>query len=382
MGSADMAHTSILTNAILVLPDRTLSGTLILRGENIVEIAEGQSHASGALDLEGDYLLPGIVDLHTDNLERQVQPRPNARWPSRSALVSHDAQCAAAGVTTVLDALCVGDLGFERGRLQTCRDGVADLDWLEGTNLLKAEHFLHLRCELPACDLLDMLDEMIDHKRLRMASLMDHTPGSGQYANVEYYRAVRRPGVADEAELDRSIADLLEQRDRMRGPNRRGILARFAGRGVVLASHDDRTAEEVAENAALGIRISEFPTTREAAEAAHAHGMAVIAGAPNLVRGGSHSGNVAASELLDAGLVDDFASDYVPPALIEAAFQAAGRIGLPEAAAMITANPAALAGLADRGRLQAGLRADLLRVRLHQGMPVVRQVWAAGHRVA
>ena len=375
---------TILTNARLVLPDTVVSGTLTLRNGAIAEIAAGRARLPAAIDLDGDTLMPGVVDLHTDNLERQVQPRMTARWPSRSALLAHDAQCAAAGITTVLDALCVGDFGYDAGRTQTFREGVADLDALADTGLLKSEHFLHLRCEMPAADVLDLLDPVIDHPRVRMLSLMDHSPGIGQNADIARFRAMRRKEGMTEPEIDAIIAALLEQRTRLLTPNRRALLARAAARSVPLASHDDRTPEEVAENLADGIRISEFPVTRAAAEAAKAHGIDVIAGAPNIVRGGSHSGNVAAAELIEAGAVDALASDYVPASLVEAAFRSAagGAISLPRAIGMITARPAVLAGLHDRGRLAPGLRADLVRVRLHEGLPVVREVWRGGERVA
>ena len=374
---------TIFTNAILVLPNDVLPGTLTVRGDTIIEVAEGRSLAPGAIDLDGDYLIPGVVDVHTDNLERQVLPRSLARWPSRSAMVAHDAQCAAAGVTTILDALCLGDLGFDPGRIQTFHDGVADLDALTPTGLLKSQHYLHLRCEIPALDTLSCFDTVADHPLVRMVSLMDHSPGVGQYANIEFYRNLRRRGGLDEAMIDRRIAELQEQRARVRAPNRRDLLDRVRDRDIALASHDDRTVEEIAENARDGIRISEFPVTMEAAQAAKAAGMDVIAGAPNVVRGGSHSGNIAAADLLRSGSVDVFASDYVPPALIEAAFRCAreGLARLPQAIAMITSRAAALAGLPDRGQLADGQRADLVRVRVHETLPVVRQVWSGGERV-
>jgi alpha-D-ribose 1-methylphosphonate 5-triphosphate diphosphatase len=378
-----MSAETIFTNAILVLSDKVLAGTLTIRGDLITEVAAGRSAAPGAIDLDGDYLIPGVVDVHTDNLERQVLPRSLARWPSRSAMVAHDAQCAAAGVTTILDALCLGDLGFDTGRIQTFHDGVADLDALTPTGLLKSQHYLHLRCEVPALDTLSCFDTVADHPLVRMISLMDHSPGVGQYANLEFYRDLRRRGGLDEATVDRRIAELQEQRARVREPNRRTLLERVRGRGIALASHDDRTVEEIAENARDGILISEFPVTMAAAEAAKAAGMDVIAGAPNVVRGGSHSGNIAAADLLRSGWVDVFASDYVPPALIEAAFRCAreGLAELPEAVSMITSRAAALAGLPDRGRLEAGQRADLVRIRVHETLPVVRQVWNGGERV-
>jgi len=377
---------TLLTNARLVLPGAVVHGTVALGAALIADIQPGASAAPGALDLDGDYLIPGVVDLHTDNLERQVQPRTNARWPSRSAMLAHDAQCAVAGVTTVLDALCLGDLNQETERVRTFHDGVADLDALADTGLLKSEHFLHLRCELPAPEMMALLDPVAGHERVRMVSLMDHTPGVGQNADLDRYRALRRKDGLDPATIERRIVELLELRALVRGPNRAALLAllaRLRGLAVALASHDDRTADEVAENAADGIRIAEFPVTMAAATAAHALHMPVIAGAPNLVRGGSHSGNVGAADLVRAGVVDALASDYVPASLVEAAFGAVAEgITLPEAVALVTANPARLAGLPDRGRIAPGMRADLVRVRVHEGLPVVRQVWRAGERVA
>jgi alpha-D-ribose 1-methylphosphonate 5-triphosphate diphosphatase len=378
-----MTTETILTNALLVLPDALQPGTLVLREGQIVEVQPGRSHAPGAIDLDGDHLMPGVIDVHTDNLERQVQPRATARWPSRSAFLAHDAQTAAAGVTTVLDALCLGDLGFDAQRTETFLNGVRDLDALAPTGLLKSEHFLHLRCELPAADMMPLLETVADHPAVRMVSLMDHSPGVGQYADVERYRAMRARTLPLD-EVERRIEGLLAQRERLRGPQRSKLLERIAHRDLPLASHDDWREDEIAENEADGIMISEFPVSMLAAEAARRHGMQIIAGAPNLVRGGSHSGNVAAADLVRAGLVDVFASDYVPPAMIEAVWRAAAETGisLPAAIATITDAPARMLKMADRGRIEAGRRADLVRIRPLGAMPVVRSVWREGERVA
>lgn len=375
---------TIMTNAILVLPGETLAGTLVIRDGRIAEIQPGRSQASSAVDLGGDHLMPGVVDVHTDNLERQVEPRAGARWPSRSAMLAHDAQCAAAGVTTVLDALCLGDLGFDKERVKTFRDAVVDLDALVPSELLKSDHFLHLRCELPAVEMMELVDPVADHPLVRMVSLMDHSPGVGQYANMDRYRAMRRRGGLGDEEIERRITHLLDQRARTRDPNRRALLKRVAHLDIELASHDDRTEEEIAENLADGIRISEFPVSMIAANAAREAGMQIIAGAPNIVRGGSHSGNIAAADLVRAGRVDAFASDYVPAALVESAWLCVEQTGvsLSQAVGYITDTPARMARLPDRGRLEVGLRADLVHVTVHQGMPVVRQVWRAGTRVA
>jgi alpha-D-ribose 1-methylphosphonate 5-triphosphate diphosphatase len=372
----------IFTGARLVLPDAVIAGSLVVRNGQIADVQPGD--VGRGLDLDGDYLLPGLIDVHTDNLERQVLPRSNARWPSRSAMFAHDAQCAAAGVTTVLDALCIGHLGYEPERIRTFRDGVADLDALAGHNLLKAEHFLHLRCEVPAPDMLELFEPVAHHPAVRMVSLMDHTPGYGQYADIEIFRRLRRREGWPEDRIEASVAALHERRAVLRDPNRARVLAMMAPQAVAIASHDDRTAEEIAENHADGIKISEFPVTLTAAAAARAHGMAVIAGGPNVVRGGSHSGNVSVADLVRAGLVDALASDYVPASLVEAAFLCAEQAGisLPAAVGLVTDGPAQMAGLSDRGRLAEGLRADLVQVRVHEGIAVVRAVWRGGERVA
>ena len=379
-----MSDETILTNARLVLPDRVIDGTVVLRQGRIAEVTPGRSAVPAAVDLGGDHLIPGVVDVHTDNLERQVLPRSMARWPSVSAFLAHDSQVAVAGVTTVLDALCLGDLGFDESRLQTARDGVRDMAALTEAGALKSEHLLHLRCELPATDMLAMLEAWHDHPLLRMVSLMDHTPGIGQYLDPDRYRAMRVKGGATPEQVERRISELTAQRARWSEPNRRRVLDLFGGRDVPLATHDDWDAAMVARNAADGIGISEFPVNLDAARAARAQGMAVIAGAPNLVRGGSHSGNVSAAELAREGLVDIIASDYVPPAMIEAAWTlvSVAGLGLPAAVATITANPARALGLDDRGRIEPGLRADLVRLRFFGERPVVGGVWRAGARIA
>ncbi|SIQ10892.1 MULTISPECIES: alpha-D-ribose 1-methylphosphonate 5-triphosphate diphosphatase [Acidiphilium] len=372
---------TLLSNAQIILDDRVITGSLVIENGIIITIEAGT--APGGIDCDGDYLTPGIIDLHTDNLERQVLPRSNARWPSRSALLAHDAQCAVAGVTTVFDALCLGDIGFEQGRNQTFDDGLNDLQALAATGMLRSDHYLHLRCELPAGELPAMLDRAIDDALVRLISLMDHSPGVGQYADVEKFRRMRRrEGHTDEA-ITTMIGRLADAQARFNAPNRALVLERARARAVPIASHDDRTVEEIARNHADGIAIAEFPVTHAAAAAARACGMTTIAGAPNIVRGGSHSGNVAALDLIRAGLVDALASDYVPASMIEAAFAcvAHGACDLPHAIRLITANPAAMVGLTDRGRLAPGLRADIIRVRLHDTLPVVRAVWREGTRV-
>ena len=298
-----MSGETIFTNAQVVTETEVFDGTVVLRGPEIVAVERGRSGLPAALDLEGDLLIPGLVDVHTDNLEKHMMPRPGVRWSARAALLAHDAQVAAAGVTTVLDALCVGEVEHADQRDQMFREGVAELRALAPRNLLRAEHLLHLRCEISVATMPVSFEPVADDPLVRMVSLMDHTPGVGQFADVERYvkKNARNLGM-NETEARAYVARRREMRDRVRDANRDLILARLVGRKVAVASHDDRTEDEVASWHASGVRISEFPVSLVAAEAAKRHGMGVVAGGPNIVRGGSHSGNVAAADLVARGL--------------------------------------------------------------------------------
>ncbi|HTQ72480.1 MAG TPA: alpha-D-ribose 1-methylphosphonate 5-triphosphate diphosphatase [Acidocella sp.] len=369
------------TNARLVLAHEVREGGLTVETGTIKALdAHGQGH-----DCEGDFLMPGMIDLHTDNLERQAQPRTNARWPSRSALLIHDAQCAAAGITTVFDALCLGDIGFEKERNQTFYNGYEDLVALARTGALKVEHLLHLRCELPAAEMPGMLQGVIDDPLVRLLSIMDHSPGiGGQYKDEARYRLMRAAEGFSAEEIDSVISDLKEAHHANHHPNRTLVVAQARARGIPLASHDDHSEEDIIQNEEDGISIAEFPVSLTAAREAKARGMRVIAGAPNIVRGGSHSGNVSVMDLVRQNLLDALASDYVPASMLEAAMGtvAQGALSLPQAVALVTSGPAEIAGLMDRGRIAPGQRADLIQVRIYDGLPVIRSVWREGRRIA
>ncbi len=377
--------TLAFSNFRMVLEDRMVHGTLELDEHGTIIALEEDPHPRpGSEDGQGDWLLPGLVDVHTDNLERQVEPRSKVRWPSRSAFLAHDSQCAAAGITTVADALCVGDAGFESQRIQTLRDAVVDLTFLEEQGLLRSDHVLHLRCELPTPNMQALFETALAQAPVHMISIMDHTPGVGQHANLDKFRKSRRGDGYTDAELNQMIQESQQRREQYSETNRHYIFEKTRNMGLQIASHDDRTVEEIQRNAADGIRIAEFPVSMEAAREARKQGMATVAGAPNIVRGGSHSGNVAVCDLVAAGLVDVLASDYVPHALLEAVF-ALTRMALtdlPTAVKMVSLAPARMLGLEDRGALKIGLRGDLLRVREFEQHPLLRAVWKAGERIA
>jgi alpha-D-ribose 1-methylphosphonate 5-triphosphate diphosphatase len=376
----------ILTNARLVLDDGIRIGSLVIRNGLIAAIDEGAGHAGSVVDLAGDYLLPGLVELHTDNLEKHFAPRPGTNWPALAAMVGHDAQVAAAGITTVFDALALGET-LNNGQRLGILQGMAEAIGVAGARgMLKAEHFLHLRCEVSYPELPALFEPFIGDPRLRLVSVMDHTPGQRQFTTLDSYRAyyVNKNGMTEAEFLD--FVERQTETSRRHGPGNRDFVIRLAQEnGLTLASHDDATADHVAESAEAGMSIAEFPTTVEAARASRGAGMAIMMGAPNVVRGGSHSGNVAACTLAGLDLLDVLSSDYVPQSLLHGAFRLATSVpgwDLPRAVRAVSGEPARRVGLLDRGRLAPGLRADLLRIEEHDDLPLVRGVWVAGERVA
>ena len=374
----------VLTNARVVLPDAVVDGTVVVRDEEIAAIDPGVSETPGAIDFQGDYLLPGLIELHTDNLEKHVAPRPGVRWPMPAAVLAHDAQIAGAGITTVFDALTIGEVRQEMVRATMLHDSIAAVAAMQRERNLRAEHFLHLRCEVAHETIVDTIAELIDHELVRLVSLMDHTPGQRQFASIEkYYEYYQGKFGYTDAEMAAYINQKTELAARFSDPNRRRLAAMARARKLPQASHDDATLAHVEESVELGLTIAEFPTTLESATAARERGMAVVMGAPNVVRGGSHSGNTSARDLASAGLLDILSSDYAPVSLLHAAFllHSAIDVPLPDAVAKVTRNPALAVGLTDRGEIAASKRADLLRVRVVEAMPVPRQVWRAGERV-
>ncbi len=374
----------VLSNAMIVLEDEIVAGSVLIRDGLIADISAGASRAGE--DFEGDYLIPGLVELHTDHLEAHYSPRPGVRWLKMAAIQAHDAQIATAGITTVFDCLRMGsdeDGGFETGEMREMADALA---LAARENRLRADHRIHLRCEVSTDNVMEHFQQFEDDPQVGLVSLMDHAPGQRQFQTMEqyilYYKTKR--GLSDEA-FAAFVARQQALSAQYAGPHRIEIVKACAERGIAVASHDDATLEHVEESVGFGVRLAEFPTSFEAAEASHKAGLSVLMGAPNIVRGKSHSGNIAARDLAARGVLDVLSSDYVPFSLIQAPFVLSDEleaISLPQALAMVTANPARTVGLDDRGRIAPGLRADLVRVHRADGIPVVRSVWREGRRVA
>jgi len=378
---------AVIGNAAIVLADRVIEhGWVAMADGRIAEIGEGNAPRASE-DARGDLLMPGLIELHTDHLEAHYVPRPKVYWDPIAAVVSYDGQLVTCGITTVLDSLRVwredgaedvdGRAGVLAGAITAARDA----------NILRADHFLHLRCEVPMPDVVEEAKELIDRPDVRLMSLMDHTPGQRQFRDAvklrDYYRG--KGGGMTDAELDVLFKRRFDYQQAYAAKNMRAIVALAHQYEIPLASHDDTTEENVTDAIKDRVSVAEFPTTMEAARGLHAAGIDILMGAPNVVRGGSHSGNIAAVDLAREGLLDILSSDYVPSSLLMGALQLPRQvpaIDLAAAVRTVTKTPAEAVGLNDRGEIAIGKRADLIRVHVARDIPVVRSAWREGERVA
>jgi alpha-D-ribose 1-methylphosphonate 5-triphosphate diphosphatase len=378
---------AVIGNARIVLADRVIErGWIAVADGRIAEIGAGNA-PSGHEDAAGDLIMPGLIELHTDHLEAHYVPRPKVFWDPIASVISYDGQLATAGITTALDSLRVWrEDGAEEvdGRAGVLAEAISSA---REANLLRADHFLHLRCEIPMPSVVEEAKELVGRPDVRLMSLMDHTPGQRQFRDEgklrDYYRG-KGAGMTD-AELDVLFERRFAYQKTYAAANMREIVALAHQYEIPLASHDDTTEENVTDAIRERVSVAEFPTTIEAARGLHQGGIGILMGAPNVVRGGSHSGNIAAVDLAREGLLDILSSDYIPSSLLMAALQLPQRvpaIDLASAVRTVTKTPAEAVGLADRGEIVAGRRADLIRVHVSGDIPVVRCVWREGQRVA
>ncbi len=381
-----MSRETILANATLVLPKETLRGQVRIFDGRIADISQGKGVPPGAEDCAGDLVMPGLIELHTDNLERHIEPRPKVDWPHAAAIIAHDAELASVGITTVFDALRVGSVvsNTKTNYGEYARVLADEILGLREQGALKISHFLHLRAEVCSETLVQELDKFGPEDRIGIVSLMDHTPGERQFRDLTQLRkyVMGKHGMSD-VEFEAHVAAQKAMKAQHGAAHEAAAVSAARRYGAVLASHDDTEANHVDRSAEHGAHFAEFPTTVEAARACNDHGIKVMMGAPNLIRGASHSGNVAARDLAQAGLLDIVSSDYVPSSLLSAALMLGDLWGnIPRGISTVTVAPAKAVGLTDRGHIGIGARADLVRVSRIGTAGAVRGVWVQGCRVA
>jgi len=376
-----------LSDLTIVLPGGVLDrGSVRLEAGRITEVIEGPAPKSG-LELPGRMLMPGFVDIHGDMLEREIEPRPKTHFPVDLALLEVDKRLAANGVTTAFAAIAFswedfGDLRSEE-RARSIMAAVTDL-----RPELLSDHFVHARFAITNAEAGKVLEELTERGQVHLISLMDHTPGQGQYRDIEAYIKFairwRRQTTGQEVSEAQMREHISKMQERPKAWDVvREIVELAKARNIHLASHDDDTLEKVELMAEFGVDISEFPVNMESARAAREKGFHVAMGAPNAFRGvSSTKGNLSATDAIREGFVDVLATDYYPAAMLQAAWALKERGVLPlhDAVKLVTRNPAVSVGLDDRGSIEPGKRADLVivepgripRVRgsLLQGTPI------------
>jgi alpha-D-ribose 1-methylphosphonate 5-triphosphate diphosphatase len=377
-----------LSNLRIVLPDRVLErGAICIEDGRIVDIIEGDwpGRSNDVTYTPRLTLIPGIIDLHGDMLEREIEPRPGAHFPVEMALIELDKRLAANGVTTAYAAISFAE-GRPRNNLRSeehAREIVTATNRLSHT--LRVDMRVHARFEVTNQNAPPILMELIENNQVQIISLTDHTPGQGQYRDIERFVSTMAEWrkVSTESSMEFTLERIRQAQ--MTPPAWdvvRNITRIATQQGLIIASHDDDTLNKVELMANLGVTISEFPVTSEAAQEAKQRGMSVVMGAPNALRGLSTSGNLSAQDAIQDGLVDILAADYHPGALLQAAWAITRRGLLPlhEAVNLVTLNPARAMGFKERGSISLGNYADfaLVDFQRHSNHPRVRGTFRHG----
>lgn len=371
-----------LSGLKIVLPDQILEqGSIRIEDGIIAEIIEGLAPYN-VPELYGLTAIPGLIDLHGDMLERDVEPRPSARFPTELGLLELDKRLAGAGITTAFAAISFAWRSHDLRSQESATEMIRTLNRLNDETLV--DMYVHARFEVTNPSTAPILKDLLERKLVHLVSIMDHTPGQGQYKDIDRYLNFMQRW------LGTDLNDLGEYKDRIIERMRANIEAAAATArdwdivadvlkvaieyGIPVASHDDDTTEKVSRQGAMGVSISEFPVTKEAACAAREHGMKVIMGAPNAYRGVSTSSNLSAMEAIEAGLVDILATDYYPAAILHTVFKLAreGVMPLYDSMKLGSTNAADVMGLHDRGRIAVGCSADLVLLHENDEFPRVR----------
>ncbi len=374
----------VIENARVVTPHETLAGASLKIESGVIAAIKAGKINSGAprVDARGGYLLPGFVDLHSDAIEKEIEPRPGTFFPNNIAIIELDKKLAACGVTTSYHALSFaeGEIGVRSNK--KAAQIITDIHRLAPQ--LKINTKVHARYEITDPLALPYLEELLGSGKIQLLSFMDHTPGQGQFKEVasfkDYFGTVY--GKTD-AELDKIIDQKLLAQASMHAVIER-LAATAKSLNIPMASHDDDSAAKIRWLRQMGIGISEFPVNLEALKAAREAGIYVCLGAPNALRGNSRLGNLSAREAIFSGLADIVCSDYTPMALLHAVFtlHLLGNLPLHQSVNLVSLNPAQAAGLAgSRGSLEAGKRADLMVVDASGEVPRILKTYVSGGEV-
>ncbi|WP_165452742.1 phosphonate metabolism protein PhnM [Paenibacillus thalictri] len=370
----------------IVTPSGILeNGTLVVENGTIADVSSVPSlPGPHDIDARGLLVLPGIIDTHSDAIEHEMQPRPASLFPIEMSFYELERKLAGQGVTTIYHSLSMWDDNSpkEVRRNQSVKNMIRTIRRLSSAGHL-IRHQLHLRFEIVNLNAVPHIVELLENGELDQISFMDHTPGQGQYRNLEVQKkfVMERQKLSEEETL--RVLEARRQQPKVSRDDLQLVADLARSKGVPLASHDDDSVEKLELVQGWNAAISEFPITLEVASEAKRKGLYVVMGAPNVILGKSHSNNLSALEAIKEGLVDILCSDYYPPSMLQAAFRLhALGYDLPYAFNMISLNPAKALGISDRlGSLESGKTADILLARMHEGRPVIEKVLVGGQTV-
>jgi alpha-D-ribose 1-methylphosphonate 5-triphosphate diphosphatase len=378
-----VTETGIIEGSALLMEGQIIQG--------IIPMKELSRHAVAMeVDLRGQYISPGFIDVHSDMIEQIIQPRPTSMMDFEMAIKEGEKQLVNQGVTTMYHSLSLynDDLfGVKEIRKSSHVHRLAVLiSGMHGRNHL-IRHRFHARYEIDNIGCIGLIKELMEAGFVHEFSVMDHTPGQGQFSDLKGYRR-HISGYRDRQVTDdewESIMDAHNSKDKATFAQISELVELALKKGIAVASHDDDSVEKVELVSAMGVGISEFPITMEVAKAAREHGLYTVAGAPNILLGGSHSGNLNAADAIMAGFIDVLCSDYYPAAMLHAVFAMHSRHGLPLHAAfnLVTANAARAVKIdALVGSIAPGKMADLLVIDTVDGYPMITQVIIGGKWVS
>ncbi|MGD8783570.1 MAG: alpha-D-ribose 1-methylphosphonate 5-triphosphate diphosphatase [Thioalkalispiraceae bacterium] len=371
-----------LTHANIVLADTILKDSaLLIEDEYIVDIDPEVVIDAETIDLKGKTLMPGMIDLHCDALEKEVEPRPNVHFPHNFACAQADKRNAAAGITTVYHALSFAheELGVRNN--EVAADVARAVHEWQPHGIV--DNRVHCRYEITDETGLPILKQLLSEGAMHMVSMMDHTPGQGQFKDMAAYRDYLMHTYKKTANEVEVIVERKNDAASSAFVRMEELAYAAHSAGISVASHDDDSSERIAIMSGIGADISEFPINLEAARSAKQAGMYTIFGSPNVLRGKSQSGSMKAIDAIHEGVADCLCADYSPASLIVSIYKIAEvtNLSLPEAVRLVTKNPAQAARLDDRGEIAQGKRADLISIATPGGLPQVTDTWSNGKRV-
>ncbi len=383
----------LLTNCRIIQETGILEGYAIqIENERISKIIPEDQitefYAESTIDLKGRYVCPGFIDTHSDMVEQLVQPRPTSMLDFDLALKEGERQLVNQGITTMYHSLSLyqdtfGGVREIRKAKNVFRLAEAIQRCHNKSHLI--HNRLHLRFDIHTIESLDAVQQLVEAGMVHQLSFMDHSPGQGQYRDLEIYRRSMKKGDLVTDEEFTQVLEFHETNEKIPFERLKELGKVAMRRGIPIASHDDDTIEKLDVVSELGCTISEFPITMEVATDAHRRGLYTVAGAPNVLLGGSHSGNLSATEAIKAGVVNILCSDYYPAALLHSVFLLHKKHQLPlhQVIALVTVNPARAMGISENyGSVEEGKMADLLVIDDSNTWPTITHVFIQGRMVS